>query len=126
MLRYNFTTDRIVNLDEIRVNTALLKHRVLAERKQRQVGQIVSAERGELITFCEIVIATGIAPPVYVIPRDHFPNGTLEGSQSLANKSDWMTAALHIQVLKLIHGHTSLETANELDTTAIQLQNNII
>ncbi|KAF2890026.1 hypothetical protein ILUMI_16147 [Ignelater luminosus] len=64
-----------------RVNTVLPTPKVLAEKKQRQVGQIVSAERGQLATFCGIVTATGAAfPPVYVNFKEHFLNSAPEGS----------------------------------------------
>ncbi|KAK4878206.1 hypothetical protein RN001_010712 [Aquatica leii] len=50
MLCYKFTPDRKVNLDETGVNIVLPTLKVLGEKKQRQVGQIVSAEREELVT----------------------------------------------------------------------------
>ncbi|KAF2888034.1 hypothetical protein ILUMI_18139 [Ignelater luminosus] len=61
MVRYNFTPDRIINLDETGVNTVLPTPKVLAEKKQRQVRQIVSVEREELVTFWHIVTATEVA-----------------------------------------------------------------
>lgn len=118
MARNKFTPDRIIK-DETGVNTVLPTPKVLAERKQRQVGQIVSAERGELVTFCGIVTATGVAlPPVYVFPRVHFKqyflNGAPEGSLGLANRSGWMTSELHIQVLKHIQRHTLCDHDNPI------------
>ena len=72
MGQYNFTPDRIINLDETGISTVLSTSKVIAGRKQRQVGQIVSAERGELVTFCGIITATGSSlSPVYVFPRVH-------------------------------------------------------
>lgn len=119
LLRYNFPPNRIINLDETGVTTVLPTPKVLAEKKQRQVGQIVSAERGELVTFCGIVTATGAAlPPVYVFPRVHskdaFLNGAPEGSLGLATRSGWMTAELHIQVLQHIQRHTSCTKDNTI------------
>lgn len=119
MLRYKFTPDRIVNLDETGINTVLPTPKVLAEKKQRQVGQIVSAERGELVTFCGIVTATGAAlPPVYIFPRVHFKdpflNGAPQGSLGLANRSGWMTAELYIQVLQHIQRQTSCTKDNPI------------
>lgn len=119
MLRYKFTPDRIVNLDETGINTVLPTPKVLADKKQRQVGQTVSAERGELVTFCGIVTATGSAlPPVYIFPRVHFKdpflNGAPQGSLGLANRSGWMTAELYIQVLKHIQRQTSCSKDNPI------------
>lgn len=119
MRRYNFTPDRIVNLDETGISTVLSTPKIIAGRKQRQVGQIVSAERGELVTFCGIITATGSSlPPVYVFPRvhykDHFLNGAPDGSLGLANRSGWMTSELFIRVLKHIQRLTSSNTDNPI------------
>ena len=47
---------------------------------------------------------------MYVFPRvhfkEHFLNGAPEGSLGLANRSGWMTAELHTQVLRHIQRHT--------------------
>lgn len=75
----------------------------------KQVGQSVSAERGELVTFCAIINATGnTIPPVYVFPRSKYQSvflkGAPNGSLGLANKSGsgWMTATLFLDVIKHI------------------------
>ncbi|XP_034828899.1 uncharacterized protein [Maniola hyperantus] len=119
MRQYNFTPDRIINLDETGISTVLSTPKVIAGRKQRQVGQIVSAERGELVTFCGIITATGSSlPPVYVFPRvhykDHFLNGAPDGSLGLANRSGWMTSELFIRVLKHIQRLTSSNKDNPI------------
>ncbi|GBP05882.1 hypothetical protein EVAR_5164_1 [Eumeta japonica] len=114
MLRSKFTPDRIVNLDETDINTVLPTPKVLAEKKQRQVGQIVSAERGELVTFCGIVTATGAAlPPVYIFLRVHF-EGAPQGSLGLEIRSGWLTAELYIQVLQHIQRQISCTKDNPI------------
>lgn len=119
MRKYNFTPDRIINLDEIGISTVLSTPKVIAGRKQRQVEQIVSAECGELVTFCGIFTETGSPlPPVYVFPRvhykDHFLNGAPVGSLELANRSGWMTSELFIRVLKHIQRLTSSNKDNPI------------
>ncbi|KAG5893403.1 hypothetical protein JTB14_038064 [Gonioctena quinquepunctata] len=59
LARQNFTPDRILNFDETGITTVLNTPKVLTEKKQRQVGELVSAERGELVTFCGIITAIG-------------------------------------------------------------------
>lgn len=86
--------------------------RVVATLGQKQVGQVVSAERGSLITFVGIISASGnSAPPVYIFPRvrlkDSFMKGTPVGSLGLCNKSGWITAELFLDVLKHIKKHFS-------------------
>lgn len=62
-----FTGDRIYNLDETGVATAVQAPNIVAQLGARQVGQAVSAERGTMITVCMIVNAVGnTIPPVCV------------------------------------------------------------
>lgn len=112
LLRGNFPPNRILNLDETGITTVMNMPKVLAEKSQKQVGQFVSAERGELVTFLGIVTATGAAlPPVYVFPRVHFKETFMQGSPmeslGLCNKSGWMTSELFLQVLQHIQKHTN-------------------
>lgn len=68
--RHTFTADRIFSFDESGVSTVLNTPKVLAPKTQKQVGQIVSAERGELVTFGGIISASGnTIPPLFVFPR---------------------------------------------------------
>ncbi|KAG5881881.1 hypothetical protein JTB14_008694 [Gonioctena quinquepunctata] len=112
LARQNFTPDRILNFDETGITTVLNTLKVLAEKKQRQVGQLVSAERDELATFCGIITATGNSvPPIYIFPRfhykDHFLKGAPEGSLGLATESGWMNADLFINASQHLMKHTS-------------------
>uniref|UniRef100_A0A336M6K4 CSON010990 protein n=1 Tax=Culicoides sonorensis TaxID=179676 RepID=A0A336M6K4_CULSO len=117
--KYNFPPNRIFNLDESGITTVLNGPKVLAQKSQKQVGQFVSRERGELVTFVGIVNATGTAlPPVYVFPRVRFKDEFLKnaplGSIGLANKSGWMTADLFPEVLKHIKHHTNCSLDNPI------------
>lgn len=59
MDRYKFPDSRILNVDESGITTVLQTHRVVAPTGAKQVGQCVSAERGQLVTFCGIITASG-------------------------------------------------------------------
>ncbi|XP_039759705.1 uncharacterized protein LOC120633562 [Pararge aegeria] len=109
--RHNFAADRIFNFDESGVSTVLETPKILAPKSQKQVGQIVSAERGELMTFGAIISASGnTIPPLFVFPRvhykDHFLEGAPEGSLGAANRSGWINADIFVSVLKHIQKHT--------------------
>ncbi|CAH2084120.1 unnamed protein product [Euphydryas editha] len=111
MQRHNFTADRIFNFDETGVSTVLDTPKVLAPKSQKQVGQIVSSERGELVTFGAIISASGNhIPPLFVFPRvhykDHFLEGAPYGSIGAANRSGWINAEIFVTVLKHIQKHT--------------------
>lgn len=112
MTKYNFSPDRIINFDETGITTVLSTPKILAEKNQRQVGQIVSAERGELVTFGGIITGIGnTIPPVFVFPRvhykNHFLNGAPEGSLGLSSRSGWINSNLFLEVLKHIQKHSN-------------------
>ncbi|XP_046972441.1 uncharacterized protein LOC124539186 [Vanessa cardui] len=109
--RHPLTADRIFNFDESGVSTVLATPKVLAPKCQKQVGQIVSAERGELVTFGGIISASGnTIPPLFVFPRvhyrDNFLEGAPEGSLGAANRSGWINSFIFVSVLKHIQKHT--------------------
>ena len=75
----------IYNLDESGYATVQKVPKIIAQKGQKQVAPITSRERGELVTLCGIISATGVAlPPVLVFPRKkyhaEFLNGSPEGS----------------------------------------------
>ena len=97
--------DRMFNLDETGVTTVQKVPKVVATKGLKQVGQITSRERGELVTVCVIVSASGqTLPPAFVFPRKNFKefmmHASPEGSLGLVDSSGWMTAANFIKVMK--------------------------
>ena len=82
---------------------------VIASPGTKQVGQCVSAERGQLITICGIGNAIGnFVPPAFIFPRARFHGtmikGGLPGCIGYANSptSGWMTGQLFLKVLEHI------------------------
>lgn len=119
LTKYSFTPDRIINIDETGITTVMTTPKILAERTQKQVGQIVSTERGELVTFCGIVSAIGnTVPPIFIFPRvhykPHFINGAPEGSLGLATKTGWMNCELYVEALQHIQKHTCCSRENPI------------
>ena len=109
--KYNFTASKIYNLDETGISTVLRSVKVVSTKGKKQVGQVVSGERVELVTFVGIInVAGGTVPPVYIFPRIRNPEEYLgdgvQGSLVLGNKSGWMTSDLFPKVLKHIMHHT--------------------
>lgn len=68
-------------MNESGITTVMATPKVIAKTGTKQVGQIVSAERGQLVTFIRIVDAAS----VYIFPRvnrkDYFTAGGPDGSQ---------------------------------------------
>lgn len=58
--KHNFPPDMIINIDESGLTTVLEAPKEIAPTGVTQIGQTVSAERGEFVTICGIVSAAGI------------------------------------------------------------------
>ncbi|XP_065672236.1 uncharacterized protein LOC136090056 [Hydra vulgaris] len=103
--KLNISGEQIFNIDETGVTIVQKVPKVIAPRGSKQIGQVTSGERGELVTMCCIVSATGnTLPPVFIFPRKQFKNfmlnGSPEGSLGLARLSGWMTSNSFLQVIR--------------------------
>ena len=114
--KYGVLGKDIYNLDETGCTTVQKVPKVIGLRGEKQVGQITSRERGELVTMCAIVSATGInLPPVFVFPRKTFRavllSGAPEGSLGLTSDSGWMRSDIFVKVLEHVvtYAHASVE-----------------
>ena len=84
--------------------------KVIGQKGRKQVGQVTSRERGELVTQVGIICANGNAlPPVWVFPRVRFDesrmmSGAAVGALGLVHKSGWMTSENFKRVLEFFKG----------------------
>ena len=112
----------IYNLYESGCTTVQRVPRVISKKGMKQVGQITSRERGELVTLCGIISATVVAlPPVFIFPRknyrDVFLNGSPQGSLGLVNESGWMTGSNFVKVLEHVANFTGSSSDNQIIVT---------
>ncbi len=97
---------RIFNLDETSTTKVLTRQKkVIAEKGSKEVTQIVSQERGILVTTTCIIAANGtFLPPAMVMPRVNFKpwmiRGAPTGTLGLAYKSGWMTSENFVKVME--------------------------
>ena len=94
--RVGIVPARIYNIDETGITTVTKPPKVIAKTGIKQIGSLVSAERGELVTLCAAISACGQAlPPFFVFPRvnykEYFLRGAPTGSSGSAYRSGWMT-----------------------------------
>ena len=113
----NICPHNIFNLDETGVFTVQKPLQVFAQAGTKQVGRITSGERGENVTMCACVNATGNAlPPAFVFPRVHFKahmlKGAPTGSLGLSCSSGWMNNDVFPEVLKHFIGHMAVSEQN--------------
>lgn len=91
----DFNATHIWNDDEMGLSTVHTPNRVVSRRGRKQIGQITSGERGQIVSMALAVNAMGIrAPPYLVFPRvryrDHFVNGGPTVCWGGANQSGYM------------------------------------
>ena len=76
---YKFTPNRIYNYDETGVTTVHKPPKVVAAKGNKQVGQAISSELGELVTVLSIIIAIGHAvPSIFIFSRVNFKDIFME------------------------------------------------
>ena len=101
MDRYTFQPNRIYNVDETGLTTVQKPPKVIAVKGEKQVGQIVSGERGTLVTMCGAVNALGNSvPPMLIFPRVHYRDymvkGAPPGTIGVAHQSGWMSGSIFL------------------------------
>jgi hypothetical protein len=113
LVKFEFTGEQIYNLNETGVTTVVQASHTADQTGVKQVGHVVSAQKGQLITVCAIINATGnTVPPVLVFPHARMHDAQMinapEGSSGLVNcpTSGWMTGPLFLKVLEHIKKNT--------------------
>ncbi|CAM1311604.1 Uncharacterised protein r2_g2208 [Pycnogonum litorale] len=96
METYKFAPQNVFNVDETGITTIPGKpSKVIAKVGRKQVGTLVSAERGQLISVEICMNAAGaFIPPLLVFPRQRMKpeimNGAPPGSIYACHKTGWM------------------------------------
>lgn len=106
-----FPPERIWNQDETGVTTVQNPPNVVAPKGAKQVGNVTSAERGELITVSACVNALGNhIPPMMVFPRVSYKDYMLKGAPPEAiggaNPSGWSNEELYFKFMEHFIKHT--------------------
>ncbi|XP_039304400.1 uncharacterized protein LOC105204509 [Solenopsis invicta] len=109
----------IWNMDETGVSTVQTPQRIVSRRGFKQVGRIISAERGPLVTLAVAISVQGDAlPPFFVFPRVHFKRHFLisapTGSDGTAHPSGWMTADIFLQFLQHFQSNVNASANNPM------------
>lgn len=105
MDKLNIGPTHIHNVDETGVTTVQKTGRVIAKIGTKQVGKMVSGERGVLVTMAVAVSASGASiPPFFVFPRARlqpsFLNNGNNGANGAAAASGWMNSATFMEFLE--------------------------
>jgi len=108
-----FDASRVFNVDETGMSTVQVqKQKILAPTGKKQIGKIVSAEKGETITAVVCVSASGtFIPPMLIFPRKNMNprllNGAPPGTVGATSPSGWINGDLYLKWLKHFIQHTA-------------------
>lgn len=126
MKREKFESHRVFNLDETGISSTPKMPKLITTKGCHQFGQVVSRERGELVTMVGIVSASGNAlPPGFVFPRVRFDErkmmaGATAESLGMVHKSGWMTSNNFLNVMK----HFVKYSCSSLDNKSLLIMDN--
>ena len=102
MQEYNFSPDKIYNVDETGMTTAQTRpSKIVALRGRKQLDSLTSAEPSVLVTTEICMSATGaFVPPLFLWPRvrmkPELMDGAPPGSISECHKTGWMQTNIFI------------------------------
>jgi len=108
-----FDASRVFNVDETGMSTVQVqKQKILAPTGKKQIGKIVSAEKGETITAVVCVSASGtFVPPMLIFPRKNMNprllNGAPPGTIGTTSPSGWINGDLYLKWLNHFIQHTA-------------------
>lgn len=109
--KYKMPPHRIYNVDETGITTVPKSHsKIIAQKGRRQVGTLVSAERGQTVTATLCFSATGhYVPPLLILPRVRMKpellDGAPPGTVAVCHPSGWMQTDIFLQWMKHFTKH---------------------
>lgn len=109
--KYNFTENRIYNVDESGITTVHKPGKILGPKGVKQIGATVSWERGKNITIICAFSAVGhCIPPMVIYPRqrisDQLKKGGPIGAVYGCSKNGWSNEELFLEWLKHLANYT--------------------
>ncbi|CAH0730535.1 unnamed protein product, partial [Brenthis ino] len=105
MVKYQFKSNSIYNVDETGISTVQRNSRILAPKGLRQVGKCTSAERGSLTTVINCFNAGGTyIPPFFIFKRKRMNALLMKDSNSnmvaCVSDSGWITESIFVDWLQ--------------------------
>jgi DDE superfamily endonuclease/helix-turn-helix, Psq domain len=117
---------RIYNIDETGMSTVQQqKQKILAQTGKKQIGKIVSAEKGETITAVVCISASGtFIPPMLIFPRKNLNPRLLTGAPpgciGATSPSGWINGELYLKWLN----HFIKQTGASVDRKVLLILDN--
>ncbi|XP_077971387.1 uncharacterized protein LOC144425721 [Styela clava] len=111
MDQHKFEAQDVYNINETGCHTVQKPESIVTEKGVKQIGSVISSERGELVTVVNAINAAGgFIPPYMIFPRvnyrNYFIRGAPLGSDGAATRSDWINVETFINYLDHFIKHT--------------------
>ena len=105
VLQENVSAMRVWNMDETGISTVQKPSKIVATKGVRQVGKMISGEKGRTITaICAMNAAGSYLPPALIFPRKRMVEVLMHGappdSLGLVSASGWTDGDLFVQWLE--------------------------
>ena len=124
LLRYEmstkkYTASQIYNLDETGITTVQDPGRIIARKGAKQVGKVVSAERGSTTTVVCAMSADGVfVPPVFLFKRklmnDRLMTNSPPGALGIPSRTGWMDSDLFLVYFRHFIAYVKPSEANPI------------
>jgi hypothetical protein len=120
-----FPESRIFNVDETGISTVQKPAKILAPKGQKQVGSVISWERGKNVTVVCAVSAVGqFISPMFIFPRARMNSQLMRdgpvGAIYRCSKNGWINEVLFFEWLKHFQKHVK---SSEEDPVLLILDN---
>ena len=114
-----FQASQIYNIDETGITTVQNPGRIIAIKGTKQVGRVVSAERGNTTTVVCAMNASGIyVPPAFLFKRKHLNERLLTncpvGAIGIPTKSGWMDSDVFLIYFRHFLSHVKPTQSNPI------------
>ncbi|KAJ8945555.1 hypothetical protein NQ318_020401 [Aromia moschata] len=125
MEKYKFSESKIYNVDETGISTVQKPAKILAPKGQKQVGSVISWERGKNVTVVCAVSASGqFVSPMFIFPRARMNPQLMRdgpiGAVYRCSKNGWINEELFFDWIKHFHQHVK---SSEKDPVLLILDN---
>jgi len=112
-----FDAEHIFSVDETGITTVQKPGQILARRGSKQVGRVVSAERGTTTTIVCCMSASGtFVPPMFLFKRRNMNNLLMKNCPAEAlgvpSQSGWMDCSLFVRYLQHFIKHVRPSKSN--------------
>jgi len=111
------TSKQVFNIDETGITTVQVPGRILARKGSKQVGRVVSAERGTTTTVVCAMSASGTyVPPMFLFKRKNMNNRLMNnctpGAIGLPSPTGWIDTNLFVRYLQHFVDHVKPSESN--------------